>query len=431
MATSNPIEKFIKYLKFQYDVHGTRIFTPPIIYNITERIRLLFDNPFENNSVENITFPESIDKKVKEVTEFICNIHAHYGLWSETTFDLIREKLYYMLNQQKQKEVFMLITNNMIKPYYQPEISMKQSILDGLILSTLGARICYSEEHPIKLYFEDKRINGASMDEATLKERQEFLTRLATKKHFSIFGHSPKFIIVYNQLPYMPYKSFYYPYKPITGREEHHYLLTARHLIEGHVYGLVGATCFGITLRDLINDLTNPDDFTKPVAYDCSTEDMIEITENNYKDFDDETKSQIFCLVIDRKPWQWFSFIIHNCSLVFTHQLVRHTFLNFSQRSYRYTKADDLFVMPSSLQNTEISEFCSNAANLYQKLIETYNIKREDARYILPVGKATTIMASGPRFVWEDFVEKRAIPQAQKEIRTFAFKVKNILDYFS
>ena len=55
---------------------------------------------------------------------------------------------------------------------------------DKLFLSALGARICYSADHPLKLIREDERVNDVT-------ERKKFLLRLYKSKHFSVFAHSP------------------------------------------------------------------------------------------------------------------------------------------------------------------------------------------------------------------------------------------------
>jgi thymidylate synthase (FAD) len=54
-------------------------------------------------------------------------------------------------------------------------------------------------------------------------------------------------------------------------------------------------------------------------------------------------------------------------------------------------------------------------------------MKREWARFIIPQGVVTTVAASGPRFVWEDFIEKRYISKAQGEIRELAEVVKGVI----
>jgi thymidylate synthase (FAD) len=47
-------------------------------------------------------------------------------------------------------------------------------------------------------------------------------------------------------------------------------------------------------------------------------------------------------------------------------------------------------------------------------------IKREDARFLLPMGRRTTIVVSGTLKWIHDFIEKRNTPHAQWEIRNIA-----------
>jgi thymidylate synthase (FAD) len=123
-----------------------------------------------------------------------------------------------------------------------------------------------------------------------------------------------------------------------------------------------------------------------------------------------------------------------------THQLVRHTWLNFSQRSHRYTKVDSVVIPPSVKQKNKgklnitlmlYEEFVTHFLHCYKSLIEVSGVPREDARFISPAGASTTIMASGPLFVWQDFASKRNHPKAQWEIRKCASIVEKIIEYVS
>jgi len=124
----------------------------------------------------------------------------------------------------------------------------------------------------------------------------------------------------------------------------------------------------------------------------------------------------------------WYVVVAHDFSRVFSHQFVRHTWLNFNQRSHRYTKVD-AYVVPQGLEKERLKlyeELFDSALLHYETLIKE-GVKKESARFIVPQGATTTVMASGTKFVWEDFVEKRAIPQAQEEVRSLALLLKRIL----
>jgi len=157
-----------------------------------------------------------------------------------------------------------------------------------------------------------------------------------------------------------------------------------------------------------------------------------------------------------------------------THQLVRHTTLNFSQRSQRYVREDENYtVLPPSIlesqeeievdisgMNQTIAKIYEVLKNLKEEIIEPkflelkskirayelaklheelsqyiydllvygYKIKREDARFFLPTGRRTTIVVSGTLSWIKDFIEKRNTPHAQWEIRNVAKLMKEILD---
>jgi thymidylate synthase (FAD) len=107
---------------------------------------------------------------------------------------------------------------------------------------------------------------------------------------------------------------------------------------------------------------------------------------------------------------------------------VRHTWLNFNQRSHRYTKVDR-FVIPDGFGESEVDAYLDLVASdlkVYKKMIEK-GVKKESARFVIPQGCATTVLVSGPEVAWADFASKRAIPQAQGEIRRLAEILKEHL----
>ncbi len=128
-------------------------------------------------------------------------------------------------------------------------------------------------------------------------------------------------------------------------------------------------------------------------------------------------------------PFNWIGVITHNFSRIFSHQFVRHTWLNFNQRSHRYTRVDK-FVIPKAFTEDQVKlyeETIKNGMAIYEEFCK--NMKRESARFIVPQGVATTVLATGPELVWRDFVNKRAIPQAQEEIRDLAIFLKETLGF--
>jgi len=123
-----------------------------------------------------------------------------------------------------------------------------------------------------------------------------------------------------------------------------------------------------------------------------------------------------------------FTFLIEDVSRALTHQLVRHRLCTFHQRSQRYVEVDDLlnnYVAPESIRdNTEAKmtfEYALDTiAACYKRLIDEFNIPKEDARYLLP--NATTsqlIMTTNARNLIHIF-GLRCCNRAQNEIHELA-----------
>lgn len=120
----------------------------------------------------------------------------------------------------------------------------------------------------------------------------------------------------------------------------------------------------------------------------------------------------------------------------FTHQLVRHRTLSFSQESQRYVNfSKDKFghsvkFMDFDFEEPERKKFyveaCQKTEELYFKMIEA-GCKPEDARQVLPNGTATTIIASGTKEEWKMFLKLRLDPHAQSEIRSVAETIASYL----
>jgi flavin-dependent thymidylate synthase len=176
-----------------------------------------------------------------------------------------------------------------------------------------------------------------------------------------------------------------------------------------------------------------------------------------------------------REQGIYISVVYENVSRNLTHQLVRHSlYASYSQRSLRYVnesksidklhledEAKELnipveiltinkkFVYPdlSYLDNkkkkgrqpkisnkvkayTEIFETYKLTFDEYNELIENYEVKKEDSRYVLPNGVKTTIVATFYGRALENLLVERVFnPKAQKEIRNLSkFIWKYILD---
>lgn len=128
------------------------------------------------------------------------------------------------------------------------------------------------------------------------------------------------------------------------------------------------------------------------------------------------------------------TYLLEDVSRSFTHELVRHRHLSFSQVSQRYVDESDFtFVVPPALTNAS-TKVMSAVDDLITQAKKTYGIiseelmkeglskkeVRQSARSVLPNGTATAILVSGNLRSWREFFQKRISPGADAEIRTVA-----------
>lgn len=114
----------------------------------------------------------------------------------------------------------------------------------------------------------------------------------------------------------------------------------------------------------------------------------------------------------------------------FTHQIVRHRSLSFSQESQRYCN----YSMSKFGNSIRVigSEVPDGAGHLLNQLEELYfdltekGVKPEDARQILPNCTASTIIVTGTLDDWKKFLRLRVDEHAQREIKEIA---KSIMSY--
>lgn len=148
-----------------------------------------------------------------------------------------------------------------------------------------------------------------------------------------------------------------------------------------------------------------------------------------------------------------FNFEIYNVSRSLTHELVRHRAgMAYSQLSQRYVNSSDVgFVMPPAIQelqktNPEMAEkwmdHCIKSRELYEDLtvvlselytdIENKTEKRkrarEAARSVLPNATETKVFTTFNGRAIRHFIEMRANPAADREIRNLAVKIFRIME---
>jgi len=311
--------------------------------------------------------------------------------------------------KKRQKDLIKLVLN-------EADFS---SLPRSLVFSTLGARICYASSHPLSIAREER-----------FKDKEKslsFLLRLKRAGHFSVFAHTP---VVVNTKSF-DYETKYHLartyFKAFFDENEKVAYFNLRHFAES----LDDETFSKLTSVDLDLKGIKTRVFSKTKdewqeVFAGSLAEAVKINWDNKKQ-DKKREPEVIVLQDEFFP-NWYVVVAHDFSRVFSHQFVRHTWLNFNQRSHRYTKVD-AYVVPQGLEKEHLKlyeELFDSVLLHYETLIKK-GVKKESARFIVPQGAATTVMASGTKFVWEDFIEKRAIPQAQEEVRSLALLLKRIL----
>lgn len=125
------------------------------------------------------------------------------------------------------------------------------------------------------------------------------------------------------------------------------------------------------------------------------------------------------------------SFYLTGVSRSFTHELIRHRYLSFSELSQRYCAADDFrAVYPPAAglkQRARIDRTMAAGIAAYEQDVEDYladgfsrKEAREAARAHLPGCTETRIVVSGNLRAWRNFLEQRLSPAADREIQAVA-----------
>lgn len=127
-----------------------------------------------------------------------------------------------------------------------------------------------------------------------------------------------------------------------------------------------------------------------------------------------------------------YVFSISGVSRACTHQLVRHRHMSFSQKSQRYVteKGQFEYVVPPTLKNSvlkkEYENFMTSISDFYAKMIEA-GIPAEDARYVLPNGATSSLIASLNLREMIHLANLRLCTNAQLEIRKMVQKMCHLV----
>ncbi|NPA58706.1 MAG: FAD-dependent thymidylate synthase [Aquificae bacterium] len=343
---------------------------------------------------------------------------------------------------------------------------------ESIPFTAVGARTCYSSGD-LDYLLQDPRV-------VSREDRAKFLSKLGNYKHFSVFAHS----FAYKDLTTVPEEVLDGKLEPDLRRlpKEKKAKLVALEIgarkFKSH-YNPAYPTVIGVSLRHYLEDMLEKGEeeylntFTKMADYDIPVEPLGR-----------EGNTTLIGLVRDYDGYGVF--FIDNVSRTMTHQLVRHTALNYSQRSQRYVREDEnLLIIPPSVEEAGLEMEGKGQVEHYLKLMDNYmemiekgdgkkelvgavkerhsrfkaefegkerlslkdayllldqlaemvyalsvyggKVKREDARFILPHGRKTTIVVSGTVSWLKDFIKKRLDPHAQWEIRKVAEQMRHLL----
>jgi len=343
---------------------------------------------------------------------------------------------------------------------------------ESIPFTAVGARTCYSSGD-LGYLLNDPRV-------VSREERAKFLSKLGNYKHFSVFAHS----FAYKDLSGIDEKVIdrHIPEKmKMLPKEEKAKIVAmgiASTKFKSH-YNPEYPTVIGISLRHYLEDLLTENEEKYYKAFEKIADFDIPIQPLGSKE-----NTTLIGLLKDYDGYAVF--FIQDVSRTMTHQLVRHTALNYSQRSQRYVREDEnVIIMPPSVKESNFDIRDKAHVEKYISLIENYldhikkadikenlknnvisrindfikeyrnretlkledifklldqlaqavydvavyngKVKREDARFILPHGRKTTIVVSGTISWIKDFITKRTDPHAQWEIQKVAKQMKQLL----
>ena len=143
------------------------------------------------------------------------------------------------------------------------------------------------------------------------------------------------------------------------------------------------------------------------------------------------------------------TFLVRGVSRAFTHELVRHRHLSFSQLSQRYVDSSQCkFIVPPSIEGDEnlekvFYEACERSIKAYnilcgelEKKLKVHDsitphqrrkMVRQAARCVLPNSTETAIVVTGNFRAWREVIQKRIGPEADLEFQRFSNLILQIL----
>ena len=124
----------------------------------------------------------------------------------------------------------------------------------------------------------------------------------------------------------------------------------------------------------------------------------------------------------------YFTFKVEGISRACSHQLVRHRYCSFTQRSQRYCSEDGFgYVIPETVDAGRFANDMEDIGNWYEGY-QKDGVPNEDARYILPNACETSLYVSCNLRELIHMANERKCFRAQWEIRELVTKMCDLVD---
>lgn len=155
----------------------------------------------------------------------------------------------------------------------------------------------------------------------------------------------------------------------------------------------------------------------------------------NDKYYSEKENMKLLTKIVKAGHWSILEHLNYTFLLVgsrnFTHQLVRHRHMSFTQQSLHFTILDKMEISKevqtlSVKQQKRMNKIAQECYKEYRKLIKE-GVPREIARHIIPSGVLSKIIVTSNLREWAQFLNIRLCFKNCKEIQNAAYQIKNII----
>lgn len=327
---------------------------------------------------------------------------------------------------------------------------------DNIILSYIGGKICYNKDFNVRNF------------EFHNEEVYTFLKKLSKNDHLSVFEHdmvtldlmdyvttAKKFsftimdifsYIVDDQKKFLEFIPDSYTSFPVYSNVPKHVSmvndvfckLMGTILNENTIGSAKCGDKIAINLRsylEICKVLNCEDEFWDKIqesqVIKPTIVDSIELKNGGF----------LHIIRVENGQLQTVTFMVEGGSIVLEKQLIRHRYqTSHSVSSFRYNTAENSqFVMPLTEYQDKFDKekyqelvemygvICSSSLDVYKNLTDN-GIKKEDARFVIPVGVCTNIMCTMTDIGLKNFLEIRTDKTSQWEINEIATRIESVLN---